>query len=139
MEMKDKIIEKIKSDYSGWTGGVHKEAIDIIESLIDGYYDVNIEDYETTEEFIQELEDNGYVHECIDSHVPIYYSDLYYWVKDNGNVIMDAMEEYGYEMKDVESFEKMIQIGYYYQLENLVKEVLCNDWIEEYKEEVVKK
>ena len=138
MVMKDKIIEKIKSDYSGWNDGVHKEAVNCVISLIEDY-DFDIEDYETTEEFIEALEDEGYINEAVDSFTPIYNYELYDWVKDNGHEVMDAMEEYGYEMKDIESFEKMIQIGYFYQLENLVKEVLWNDWIEEYKEEVVKK
>ena len=123
MEMQDKIIEKIKSDYSGWTGEVHKEAIDIV-----------IEDYESTEEFIEVLEDKGYIHEAVDGFIPMYNADLYEWVKDNGHVVMEAMKEYGYEMKDVESFEQMISQGYFYQLENLVREVLFNNWIEEYKE-----
>jgi hypothetical protein len=137
MEMKNKIIENIKSEYSGWTGGVHKDAVDIVISLIENY-DINIEDYKTTEEFIEELEDNGYISEAIDSYVPIYYSDLYYWVKDNGHEVMDAMQEYGYEMKDLESFDKMIQIGYFYQLEKVVREVLFNDWIEDYNKQKIK-
>ena len=137
MEMKDKIMEKIKSDYSGWTGGVNKEAIDIVESLIKNY-DINIEDYETTEEFIEALEDEGYINEVVDNYVPIYNNDLYYWVKGNGHFVMEAMQEYGYEIKNIESFEKMIQLGYYYQLENLVKEVLWNDWIEDYNKQKIK-
>jgi len=137
MEMKNKIIENIKSEYSGWTGGVNKEAVDVVISLIENY-GVDIEDYETTEEFIEELEDNGYIHEVIDSYVPIYYSDLYYWVKDNGHEVKDAMENYGYEMKDVKSFDDMIQIGYFYQLENLVREVLWGNWIEDYNKQKIK-
>jgi|TARA_R100000084_G_C4598234_1_gene121906 GrpB-like predicted nucleotidyltransferase (UPF0157 family) len=133
MEMQDKIIEKIKSDYSGWTGEVHKEAIDIVIELIEDY-DIDIEDYESTEEFIEVLEDKGYIHEAVDGFIPMYNADLYEWVKDNGHVVMEAMKEYGYEMKDVESFEQMISQGYFYQLENLVREVLFNNWIEEYKE-----
>ena len=139
MEMKDKIIKKIESAYSGWLerDDVHKEAVQCVIELIENY-GVDIEDYETTQEFYEALEDNGYIHERVDSYVPIYYSDLYFWVRDNGNVVMEAMENYCYEMKDIESFEKMIQIGYFYQLENLVREVLFNDWIEEYKEELAK-
>ena len=133
MVMKDKIIEKIKSDYSGWNDGVHKEAVNCVISLIEDY-DIDIEDYESTEEFIEVLEDKGYIHEAVDGFIPMYNADLYEWVKDNGHVVMEAMKEYGYEMKDVESFEQMISQGYFYQLENLVREVLFNNWIEEYKE-----
>lgn len=129
--MKSKIIENIKAHYSGWTGGVHKQAVDIVESLIENY-DVHIEDYETTEEFIQVLEDEGYIHQSVDSHVPVYNTELYYWVKDNGHHVTDAINEYGYDYKM--SFEEMISQGYFYQLENLVKEILWNNWIEEYKE-----
>ena len=131
MEMKNKIMEKIKSDYSGWTGEVHKEAIDIVIELIEDY-DIDIEDYETTEEFIEALEDDGYISEAVDGFVPIYNADLYEWVKDNGHHVTDAINEYGYN-KDVD-FEQMISQGYFYQLDNLVREVLWSDWIEDYKE-----
>ena len=137
MEMKNKIMEKIKSDYSGWTGGVNKEAIDVVESLIKNY-DINIEDYETTEEFIEALEDEGYINEVINNAVPIYNNDLYYWVKDNGHFVMEALQEYGYEIKDIESFERMIMIGYYYKLESFVYGILYNNWIEDYKKELAK-
>jgi len=135
MEMKNKIIEKIKSDYSGWNDGVHREAVQCVIQLIENY-GVDIEDYDTTEEFIEELEDNGYIHEVIDSYIPIYNADLYEWVKDNGHFVTDAINEYGYNEKI--DFEQMIRQGYFYQLNELVREVLFNDWIEDYKEEVEK-
>jgi hypothetical protein len=62
----------------------------------------------------EHLDDDGSIHEIIDSHIGLYCYDLRKWAVDNYGYIEEALEEGLAE--GVTDFHKLIQCGQYVQL-----------------------
>ena len=93
---------------------------EILEAI--EYLDIDMANVVTYHDLYEEINYNGTIHEIIDGHIDIYYSDLRKWAVDNWEYVEEANEQ-GIGTNGID-YHKDIQAGQYLKFKQDAVEII---------------